>query len=146
MSYNQVDILLIEDNLHEAELTIRNLKKHNLANRLLHIDDGADALEYIFAKGKYAGESRLNPRLILLDLKLPRVDGLEILRQVKSNEITKTIPVVILTSSREEKDIVESYRIGVNSYIVKPVSFDAFALAIKELGLYWMILNQSPEL
>ncbi len=146
MSYNQVDILLIEDNLHEAELTIRNLKKHNLANRLLHIDDGADALEYIFARGKYVGESRVNPRLILLDLKLPRVDGLEILRQVKSNEITKTIPVVILTSSREEKDIVESYRIGVNSYIVKPVSFDAFALAIKELGLYWMILNQSPEL
>lgn len=146
MSYNQVDILLIEDNLHEAELTIRNLKKHNLANRLLHIDDGADALEYIFARGKYAAENRGNPRLILLDLKLPRVDGLEILRQVKSNEITKSIPVVILTSSREEKDIVESYRIGVNSYIVKPVSFDAFALSIKELGLYWMLLNQSPEM
>lgn len=145
MSFNQVDILLIEDNHNEAELTIRSLKKQNLANRLLHIDDGADALDYIFSRGKYENEIRTNPKLILLDLKLPRVDGLEILKQLKSNDLTKSIPVVVLTSSREEKDIIESYRIGVNSYIVKPVSFDAFASAIKDLGLYWMILNQSPE-
>jgi two-component system response regulator len=145
MSFNQVDILLVEDNHNEAELTIRSLKKQNLANRLLHIDDGADALDYIFHRGKYEDESRNNPKLILLDLKLPRVDGLEILKQIKMNESTKSIPVVVLTSSREEKDIIESYRIGVNSYIVKPVSFDAFASAIKDLGLYWMLLNQSPE-
>jgi two-component system, response regulator len=145
MSVNQVEILLIEDNPNEAELTIRSLRKNNLANHLLHIDDGADALDYIFCRGKYDKEKRnTNPKLILLDLKLPRVDGLEILKQIKNNESTKSIPVVILTSSREEKDVIESYRIGVNSYIVKPVSFDAFAAAIKDLGLYWMLLNQNP--
>lgn len=145
MKKNEVEILLIEDNPNEAELTIRSLKKHNLANKLLHIDDGADALDYIFSQGKYEGqEIHHQPKLILLDLKLPRVDGLEILRQVKSNEQTKCIPVVVLTSSKEDRDIIESHRLGVNSYIVKPVDFDSFTKAVADLGLYWIILNQSP--
>lgn len=145
MEPKQVEILLIEDNPDEAELTIRSLKKYNLANKLMHIDDGAEALDFIFSKGKYADKKELlNPKLILLDLKLPKVDGLEILRQIKSNERTKTIPVTILTSSKEEKDIVESYKWGVNSYIVKPVNFESFTKAVAELGLYWLILNESP--
>ncbi len=141
---NIVEILLIEDNPHEAELVIRSLKKNNLANRLLHIDDGADALDFIFAQGKFSQRQDLNPRLILLDLKLPKVDGLEILKQIKSNPVTKTIPVIILTSSREEQDIVKGYSLGVNSYIVKPVNFDSFTKAVAELGLYWMVLNVNP--
>lgn len=145
MTQNQVEILLIEDNPHEAELTIRGLKKNNLANNLVHIDDGAEALDFIFSKGKYANNvSSPSLKVILLDLKLPKVDGLEILRQVKSNELTKMIPVVVLTSSKEDKDIIESYKFGVNSYIVKPVNFESFAKAISEVGLYWMILNQAP--
>jgi DNA-binding response OmpR family regulator len=145
MNQNQVELLLIEDNPHEAELTIRNLNKHNIANKLMHIDDGADALDFIFSKGKYAGtKTTFAPKVILLDLKLPRVDGLEILKQIKSDERTKMIPVVVLTSSKEEKDIIESYKLGVNSYIVKPVNFNSFAKAVAEIGLYWMILNQNP--
>ena len=145
MNHNEVEILLIEDNPHEAELTIRSLKKNNLANKLLHIDDGEEALDLIFSRGNYAGnKSPLQPKLILLDLKLPKVDGLEILRQIKSNEITKLIPVVVLTSSKEETDIIETYRLGANSYIVKPVNFDSFTKAVAELGLYWVIHNQSP--
>ena len=146
MKNTEVEVLLIEDNPHEAELTIRSLKKHNLANKLLHIDDGKEALDYIFSKGKYEdNKSYLQPKLILLDLKLPKVDGLEILRQIKSNEQTKLIPVVVLTSSKEDKDIIESHRLGVNSYIVKPVNFDSFTKAVADLGLYWIILNQSPS-
>jgi len=144
--HNQLEILFIEDNLHEAELTIRSLNKHNLANKLKHIDDGAEALDFIFARGEYA--DRVNspePKLIILDLKLPKVDGLEILRQLKSDEKTKLIPIVVLTSSQEEKDIVESYRLGVNSYIVKPVNFETFGKAVAELGLYWVILNHRPN-
>lgn len=145
MSYTEVEILLIEDNPEEAELAIRSLRKYNLANKLLHIDDGAEAIDVIFSKGKYAGNKNpLQPKLILLDLKLPRVDGLEILRQIKSDEQTKLIPVVVLTSSKEETDIIESYRMGVNSYIVKPVNFDSFTKAVSELGLYWVVHNQSP--
>ncbi|RYF93296.1 MAG: response regulator, partial [Chitinophagaceae bacterium] len=122
MENSEVEILLIEDNHDEAALTIRSLKKHHLTNKLLHIDDGEEALECIFATGKYAGnKGPLQPKLILLDLKLPKVDGLEILRQIKANDQTKGVPVVVLTSSKEEKDIIESYRLGVNSYIVKPV-------------------------
>jgi len=147
MEQHQVEILLVEDNPHEAELAILSLKKHRLANKLLHIDDGAEALDFIFSKGAYKENKNIPyPKLILLDLKLPKVDGLEILRQVKSDERTRAIPVVILTSSREEKDIIESYKLGVNSYIVKPVSFDAFAKAISELGFYWLLLNQEPSL
>ena len=145
-AYDTVEILFIEDNPHEAELTIRSLKKNNLANTLKHIDDGAEALDFIFATGVYADrEYTPNPRLIILDLKLPKVDGLEILRQIKTNERTKSIPVAILTSSQEERDIIESYKLGVNSYIVKPVNFESFAKAVAELGLYWFILNQSPN-
>ena len=145
MEYTEVEILLIEDNPDEAELAIRSLRKYNLANKLLHIDDGAEALDVIFSKGKYEGNKNpLQPKLILLDLKLPRVDGLEILRQIKSDEQTKVIPVVVLTSSKEETDIIESYRLGVNSYIVKPVNFDSFTKAVSELGLYWVVHNQSP--
>ena len=145
MEKQEVEILLIEDNLHEAELTIRSLKKHHLANRLKHIDDGSDALDFIFSTGVFAGDkSQFNPKLILLDLKLPKVDGLEILKKLKSHEHTRMIPVVVLTSSREERDIIDSYKLGVNSYIVKPVNFDSFAQAISELGLYWLLLNQHP--
>jgi len=144
MEHNEVEILLIEDNPHEAELTIRSLKKYNLANRLLHIDDGEEALEFIFSKGRYAAnKSPFSPKLVLLDLKLPKVDGLQILRQIKADDRTKAIPVAVLTSSKEEKDIIESYKLGVNSYIVKPVNFESFTKAVSELGLYWVILNQN---
>jgi len=145
MQHTQVEILLVEDNHYEAELTIRSLKKNNLANSLLHIDDGAEALNFIFSREKYeSNKNAQRPKLIVLDLKLPGVDGLEILRQVKSNEQTKIIPVVILTSSNQDRDIIESYQLGVNSYIVKPVNFDSFIKAVSDLGLYWVIHNQSP--
>jgi two-component system, response regulator len=145
MEQYDVDILLIEDNHDEAELAIRSLKKNNLANRLKHIDDGAEALDFIFSTGQYAGRTTpFHPKLILLDLKLPKVDGLEILRQLKLSETTSLIPIVVLTSSKEEKDIIESYKLGVNSYIVKPVNFESFTRAISELGMYWLLLNQHP--
>ncbi len=142
MEPHEVEILLVEDNPHEAELTIRSLKKNNLANKLKLIDDGADALDFIFLRGVYAGAASFNPKLVLLDLKLPRVDGLEILRQMKADDRTKGIPVVILTSSKEERDIIESYKLGVNSYIVKPVNFESFTKSVAELGMYWLLLNQ----
>lgn len=145
MSMQKVDLLLIEDNHDEAELTIRSLRKNNLANNMIHIDDGEKALDFIFSTGEYINNTPLmRPKLILLDLNLPKVDGLEILRLVKSDERTKTIPVVILTSSKEESDIVESYKLGVNGYIVKPVDFISFAKAIADIGLYWLILNEPP--
>jgi len=145
MDQDPVEILLIEDNPDEAQLTIRSLKNHNLANRLMHIDDGEEALEFIFSTGKYEGNKLpFNPKVILLDLKLPKVDGLEILRRLKADELTKMFPVVVLTSSKEERDIIESYKLGVNSYIVKPVNFESFSKAVLELGLYWMLLNQGP--
>jgi two-component system response regulator len=145
MEQQQIEILLVEDNPYEAELTIRNLKKHHLANKLLHIDDGAEALDFIFSEGKYKTNGVVQtPKLILLDLKLPKVDGLEILRRIKADPITKMIPVVVLTSSNQEKDIIESYKLGANSYIVKPVDFDAFSKAVAELGMYWVLLNKDP--
>jgi len=143
---NEVEILFVEDNPHEAELTIRGLRKHNLVNKLKHIDDGEEALDFIFSRGTYSSrENSPNPKLIILDLKLPKVDGLEILRQLKADERTRIIPVVVLTSSQEEKDVIESYRLGVNSYIVKPVNFESFGKAVADLGLYWVILNHSPN-
>ena len=144
--HQEVEILLVEDNPNDAELTIRALKKHNLANNLVHVKDGAEALEFIFATGNYAHRNISNgPKVILLDLKLPKVDGLDVLRKIKSDERTKLFPVVVLTSSKEERDIVESYKLGVNSYIVKPVDSDKFLHAVSDLGLYWMLLNQGPK-
>ena len=147
MTYvNEIEVLLVEDNPHDVELTLRALKKRNLANKVCVVNDGAEALDYIFAKGIYAERNMDDtPKVILLDLKLPKVDGLEVLRQVKSDERTKTIPVVVLTSSREEQDMIESYKLGVNSYIVKPVDFDKFLDAVGELGLYWLLLNVQPD-
>ena len=143
MNLSAVEILLVEDNPHDAELALRALTKHKLANKVLHVKDGAEALEYVYSTGAYAGrQTGTNPRVVLLDLKLPKVDGMEVLRRMKSDERTRSIPVVILTSSSEERDIVESYRLGVNSYIVKPVDFDKFLTCVRELGLYWLLLNQ----
>lgn len=137
---NTVEILLIEDNPDDAGLTIRALKKHNLANHLLHLQDGEEALNFIFGQ-KMASI----PKVILLDLKMPKVDGIEVLRKIKADEQTKIIPVVVLTSSKEEKDIVESYKLGVNAYIVKPVDFDKFVKAVSEIGFFWLLLNQPPK-
>jgi CheY-like chemotaxis protein len=146
MSANEVEILLVEDNPSDAELTLRALKRRNLANKVHVVKDGAEALDFIFATGAYINRDIDNPpKVVLLDLKLPKVDGLEVLRRIKSDKRTKVIPVVVLTSSREEKDIVESYKLGVNSYIVKPVDFDKFVQGISELGLYWLLLNQPPR-
>jgi len=143
---NAVEILLVEDNPRDVELTMRAFKKHNLTNKVQVVGDGAEALDYLFGTDAYKhGNAKDHPKIILLDLKLPKVDGLEVLRQIKSDERTKTIPVVVLTSSREEKDVVESYKLGVNSYITKPVDFDKFLDAVGELGMYWLLLNQVPR-
>jgi two-component system response regulator len=146
MNLNTVDLLLVEDNINDAELAIRELKKHNLANNLFHVKDGEEALDFIFATGKYAGtrDPKNPPKLILLDINMPKVNGIGVLQQLKSNELTKSIPVVILTSSKEDPDIKACYKHGVNSYIVKPVNFEGFAEAIKNLGFYWLLLNQPP--
>jgi len=145
MSENIVEILLVEDNPSDAELTMHALRENNLANHIEWLHDGAEALDFLFASGAYAGRD-LNklPRIILLDLKLPKVNGLEVLQQIKADARTRAIPVVVMTSSREERDIVESYKLGVNSYIVKPVDFDQFTEAVRLLGLYWVLLNQPP--
>jgi two-component system response regulator len=142
-----VDILLVEDNIDDAELTIRELKKHNMANNLFHANDGEEALDFIFATGQYEGQRSIehSPKLILLDIQMPKVNGIEVLEKIKSDDRTKTIPVVILTSSKENPDIRRCYELGANSYIVKPVNFEGFASAIKNLGFYWLLLNQSPQ-
>ncbi len=145
-SHNSVEILLVEDSAHDAELTLRSLKRHRLANRIFHVSDGEEALDWVFARGVYHGRQVEDcPKVILLDLKLPKVDGLEVLAAVKADERTKVIPVVVLTSSKEEQDVVKSYRLGANSYIVKPVDFERFSEAIKDIGLYWLLLNQPPK-
>ena len=142
---SQVEVLLVEDNPHDAEMTIRSLKKVNLANNLVHVRDGEEALDFIFAQGNFAGRDVINaPKVILLDIKMPKVDGIEVLRQLKSNEVTRCIPVVIMTSSKEEQDIISSYELGVNSYVVKPVDFHEFVNAIKELGVFWAVINEPP--
>lgn len=141
----QVEILLVEDNLNDAELAIRALKKNNLVNRLIHLKDGSEALDFIFAEGTYAGRDiDILPRVILLDLKMPKVNGIEVLQRLKSDNRTKKIPVVILTSSKEDPDITVCYELGANSYVVKPVQFDGFVKAVNELGMYWMLINQPP--
>src|SRR5579864_7446506 len=142
---NQVEVLLVEDNVHDAEMTIRALKKVNLANHLAHVKDGAEALDFVFARGKFSGRETAGfPKVILLDIKMPKVDGIEVLRQLKSREDSRSIPVVIMTSSKEEQDIISSYKLGVNSYVVKPVDFEGFARAVSQLGLYWLLTNQLP--
>ena len=141
-----VDILLVEDNPQDAELTTRALKKNNLANRLITVEDGAEALDFIFCRGKYATRNNgQSPKVVLLDLKLPKVSGLEVLRALKRDEKTRSIPVVIVTSSREDPDIKTAYALGANSYVVKPVEFDAFAESVSSLGLYWLLVNQPPK-
>ena len=145
MIEQDVEILLVEDNPNDAELTMRALKKQNLANSLHWVKDGAEALDFIFTKGIYSNRNSENkPKVILLDLKLPKVDGLEVLKKLKEDERTSVIPVVVLTSSREEEDMVKSYSYGVNSYIVKPVDFEKFMTSVSDLGLYWLLLNKQP--
>jgi len=141
-----VDVLLVEDNLQDAELTLRSLKKHKLANNVIVVEDGAEALDFIFCRGKYAERDiKHPPRVIFLDLKLPLVSGLEVLRAIKQDTRTKSIPVVVVTSSREDPDISAAYELGANSYVVKPVYFESFTDSIGKLGLYWLIINQPPK-
>ena len=142
---NEVDILLIEDNMNDAELAIRALEKHHLVNQLVHLKDGAEALDFIFAEGAFNHRDKtVIPKVILLDLKMPKVNGMEVLKKLKNDDFFKKIPIVILTSSKEDPDIQNCYDLGANSFIVKPVKFDEFVKVVSELGLYWMILNQPP--
>jgi len=143
---NPVEILIVEDTPQDLELTLRALRKAKLRNRIQVARDGAEAIEFIFCEGQHANRQIGNvPKVILLDLKLPKIDGLEVLKRIKGDARTKDIPVVVLTSSKEQKDVVESYRLGVNSYIVKPVNFEQFVAAVQELGMYWLLFNQPPR-
>lgn len=143
---NVIELLLVEDNPQDLELALRSLRKINLANHIEVARDGAEALDFIFCEGAHTARKMSDgPKVILLDLKLPKVDGLEVLKRVKSDPRTRMIPVVVLTSSKEQRDIVESYDLGVNSYIVKPVNFDGFTEAMRDLGVYWLMLNQPPR-
>lgn len=146
MDYNSVDILLVEDNQDDAELTLRELKRNHLANNMFHVKDGEEALSFIFAQNEYekSREIACVPRVILLDINMPKVNGIEVLERLKADQRTKNIPVVILTSSKESPDIQTCYKLGANSYIAKPVNFDAFTHAIKNIGFYWLLLNQPP--
>ena len=141
----EIDILLVENDPSDAELTIHTLRKNNLAASIHIVEDGAEALDFIFCRSKYEGRSILDrPRVILLDLKLPKVEGLEVLRTIRNDRATKAIPVVILTSSREQRDLIEGYRLGVSAYVQKPVDFDQFRQTIREIGLFWILMNQPP--
>jgi two-component system response regulator len=143
--FAEVEILLVEDNPYDAELTLRALKSKGLANKVIVFPDGVEALDFLFGRGKYTGRNlAVRPKVIFLDLKLPKMSGLEVLGKIRGEEQTKTIPVVILTSSQEESDIVKSYNLGVNSYLVKPVDFDKFFQVVEELGLYWLVMNKVP--
>ena len=142
----QIEILLVEDDPADAEMTLRALRGNNLANRVHWVKDGAEALDYMFRAGGYAGRDPTHaPKLIMLDIKMPKVDGIEVLRRLKADEATRAVPVVVMTSSSEERDVMESYRLGVNSYIVKPVQFDAFLETVAKIGLYWVITNRVPR-
>jgi two-component system response regulator len=145
MENSQIEILLVEDNVDDAEMTIHALRKNNLANKLIHMKDGEEALDFLLGTGKFAGRDlSIKPSLILLDLKMPKIDGMEVLEKVKSNDDTKKIPVVILTSSKEDPDVSRCYELGANSYIVKPVEFEGFVKAVSEIGMYWMLINHPP--
>ena len=147
MTSRAVEILLVEDNPNDVELTLHAFEKHHLTNPVHVARDGAEALDFLFARGEYADrDGQRPPKVILLDLKLPKIDGMEVLREIRSNQATRTIPVVVLTSSREERDVVESYELGVNSYITKPVEFEKFLETVRTLGLYWLLLNEPPVL
>ena len=144
--YTEIEVLLVEDNESDATMTIRALKKNNLANKLLHVKDGAQAVDFLFGQGEFENRNTdQKPKVILLDLKMPKLNGIEVLRIIKNDDRTRNIPVVVLTSSKEDPDIKECYDIGVNSYIVKPVVFDDFQNAISNLGLYWLIVNHAPH-
>lgn len=143
--YSATEILLVEDNPNDVELTLRAFKKRNLANKVYTVGDGAEALEYIFSTGRYSDRNiNIPPKVILLDLKLPKVNGIEVLKKIKSDERTKAIPVVVMTSSREDVDLKECYKLGTNSYIQKPVDFDQFVEVLSEAGFYWLVLNKLP--
>lgn len=145
--HSAIEILLIEDSSSDAKLTIRALQKGNISNNITHLSDGAEALDFIFAKGKYSERDVLNkPKIILLDLKMPKVSGIEVLREIKADERTRMIPVIIMTSSKEDSDITTCYKLGVNSYVVKPVGFDNFSKAVVDIGMYWMVVNQESKL
>jgi two-component system response regulator len=138
-------ILLVEDSRNDAELTIEALSAHRLVNEILHLRDGEEALDYLYGRGRFAGRDNGTPACVLLDLKMPKVDGLEVLRQMKADTRLASIPVVVLTSSREERDVVESYKLGVNAYVVKPVDFQAFQDAVRQLGGFWAVINEAPS-
>jgi CheY-like chemotaxis protein len=143
-TFENVEILLAEDSEADGEMTLRALRKNNISNEVVWVRDGAEALDYIFGRGQYSQRQR-HPKLILLDIKMPKVDGIEVLRQIKQNEQTKIIPVVIMTSSAEDRDIVESYHLGVNSYVIKPVEFQQFMDTVVQLGYYWTLVNRVPS-
>ncbi len=144
--FESIEILLAEDNPHDAEMTLRSLRKHNLGNHVHWVKDGAEALDFIFCRGPYAARDlACPPKLVLLDIKMPKVDGIEVLRRLKEGPDTRSIPVVVMTSSNEERDVIESYRLGVNSYIVKPVQFESFLETVSKIGLYWVLMNRVPQ-
>lgn len=144
-TYQRVEILLVEDSAHDAELTMRALKRRSIVNDIAWVKDGVEALEYLFCEGAYSGRDSGPPKLVLLDLKMPRMDGLQVLKRLKGSELTRNIPVVMLTSSREEGGLLSSYSLGVNSYIVKPVDFEQFAETVSQVGMYWVLANQAPD-
>lgn len=147
MKQNSIEILLVEDTAYDAELTIRELRKHNMANNLVHLKDGEEALDFMFCRGQFEERNKapVNPKVILLDIQMPKVNGIEVLQQLKADPRTQSVPVVILTSSRENPDVKKCYELGANSYIVKPVNFEGFAESIRNLGFYWLLLNQPPS-
>ena len=140
----EIEILLVEDNPADAEMTLRALRRNNLANKVHWVKDGEEALDYMFGRGSYAGRASGLPRLVMLDLKMPKIDGIEVLRALKADAATRAVPVVVMTSSNEERDVVASYALGVNSYIVKPVQFEAFHEVVAKIGLYWVLTNRVP--